>query len=55
MKLNIYHYKDNNNWVPFFLNKKYGLEWNKFCKKIALSRPNDPDPNYNDYIEFLDE
>lgn len=54
MKTQIYHYKSQGGWQPFPLDEENGRLWNNFCARLALSRPDDPNPYYEDYIEFIE-
>ncbi len=47
------HYKDKGEWVPFSLPVRYEAKWRWYYAKIASIHPNNPYPNYYDYLDFL--
>ena len=54
-EMHIYHYRGlNGKWIPFGLTPAQGEEWNKFCKRLALLNPKDPNPYFEDYNRFID-
>ena len=55
MEKQIYHYKDFKGWIPFSLTEKDGKLWNLFCQKLALTRPDEPNPYFSDYLMFMQE
>ena len=55
MKRNIYFYKTHGGWQSFSLKDEEGKQWRSFCNRLALTRTNDPDPYYRDYLDFLNE
>lgn len=48
-----YHYKCEEGWVPFELEKTLGEKWNRLCRMLLNDRPEDPHPNYDDYHRFM--
>lgn len=53
MKLQIYHYREKGEWFPFPLKESEGKLWNNFCKRLALTRPDNPHPNSQDLRDFF--
>lgn len=53
-KYQVFHFRKNGRWEPFSLTSEEGTKWNIFCSRLMIERPEDPDPDIYDYLEFLD-
>jgi hypothetical protein len=58
METSVYFYRNSEkpgDWTPFGLNEADGKHWNIFCTALSLSRPEDPNPYFMDYLSFVNE
>lgn len=55
MEMQIYHYKEQGEWIPFSLNNEDSKKWNQFCSHIQITRPKEPNPNRSDLELFFNQ